>query len=297
MSQALLSTPAAAHTLTDVPARRASMLFGAIGALVLIAAGIGTTIFVMKGKQQTRTGGPTTIPTAPVAKGSLEVTTDPPGAAIWIDGDLRPESTPATIAQLPTSGRVLDVKISKEGFESEKQTVALTDASPKGTVKVTLKRGSVVIDLTVLPSSVTSPTVTLDGKKYAMTTIDGIASGDQHKLVVSATGFADWETKFIGQPQEKKHFDVTLTKASTGGNTGVHVVDVSAKGAGKLNVGASGGWCNVSVDGAPKGPTPLAGIELSSGAHKVTCTTGEGKTMSTVVNVPIDGTARYKFTL
>jgi serine/threonine-protein kinase len=298
MSQALLSTPAAAHTLTDVSARRGGMVFGAVAALLLIVAGIGGTIFVMKSKQGRNVGTQTNVPVTPVAKGSIEITTDPPGAAIWIDGDLRPESTPATIAQLPTGGRALDVKLSKEGFESAKQTVSLTDASPKGNLKVTLTKGSVVIDLTVLPSSVTSPTVTLDGKKYAMTTIDGIASGDQHKLVVSATGFVDWETKFIGQPQEKKHFDVTLTKAiASGGNTGVHVVDVSAKGSGKLNVGATGGWCNVSVDGAAKGPTPLAGIELSSGAHKVTCTTGEGKTMSTVVNVPIDGTARYKFTL
>ncbi len=298
MSQALLSTPATGHTLTDVPARRGGMVFGAIGALVLIVAGIGTTAYVMKQKQQRNVGGQTTIPVTPVAKGSLEITTDPPGAAIWIDGDLRPESTPATIAQLPTSGHALDVKLSKDGFESEKQNVTLTDATPKSTLNVTLKKGSVVIDLTVLPSSVTSPNVTLDGKKYSITTIDGIASGDQHKLVVSAPGFVDWETKFIGQSQEKKHFDVTLTKAAaSGGNTGVHVVDVSARGAGKLNVGASGGWCNVSVDGAPKGPTPLAGIELSSGAHKVTCTTGEGKTMSTVVNVPIDGTARYKFNL
>jgi serine/threonine-protein kinase len=296
VSQALLSTPAAAHTLTDVPARRSSMVLGAIGALVLIAAGIGTTIYVMKGKQ-TRTGGPTSGPVVAVAKGSLEITTDPPGAAIWIDGDLRPEQTPATISQLPTNGHALDVKLSKEGFESEKQSITLSDASPKGTVKMSLKKGSVVIDLTVLPSSVTSPTVSLDGKKYTITTIDGIASGDQHKVVVSAPGYVDWETKFIGQSQEKKHFDVTLVKATASTNTGGHTIDIAPKGVGRLNVGASGGWCNVSVDGAPKGPTPLAGVELSSGPHRVTCTTGEGKTQSTTVNVPMDGTARYKFTL
>jgi serine/threonine-protein kinase len=159
---------------------------------------------------------------------------------------------------------------------------------------VTLKKGSVVVDVTVQPPNM-KPTLTLDGKKYDGTTIDGIASGDQHKLVVSLPGYVDWETKFIGQPQEKKHFDVTLAK-SVAAVPGTHF-ESAPKGNGKLNVGAQGGWCNVSVDGAPKGPTPLAGIELSSGPHRVTCTTGEGKTLSTSVNVPIDGTARYKFNL
>ncbi len=296
MSQALLSTPAASHTLTDVSTRRGGMLFGAIGAAVLVL-GVGTTIYVMKQRQARLQAQQSTIQQAAIAKGSLEITSDPPGAAVWVDGDLRDAVTPTTLTQLPTNGRTLEVKLTKDGFESHKQTVTLTDASPKATVNATLKKGSVVIDVTVLPSSVTSPTVSLDGKKYSITTIDGIASGDQHKLVVSAPGYVDWETKFIGQPQEKKHFDVTLAKsvAASGGNT-THI-EYAPKGVGKLNVGASGGWCNVSVDGSPKGPTPLAGVELSSGPHRVTCTTGEGKTLSTSVNVPIDGTARYKFTL
>ena len=113
---------------------------------------------------------------------------------------------------------------------------------------------------------------------------------------MSAPGYLDYETKFIAAAQEKKHFDVTLTKVVAQTNNTGHAIEVGPKGSGKLNVGASGGWCNVSVDGSPKGPTPLAGIELSSGNHRVTCTS-EGKTQSTTVNVPVDGTARYKFSL
>jgi eukaryotic-like serine/threonine-protein kinase len=296
-SQALLSTPAAAHTLTDVPARRGGMLFGALAAGVLIAAGIGGTVYVMKQKakalasQQAANAAKQNV----VAKGTIDLTTDPPGAAVWLDGDLRPEVTPTTINQLPTNGHALDVKLSKEGFESYKESVTLSDASPQGAIKITLKKGSVVVDVDVQPAGL-KPTLSLDGKKYDGTTIDGIASGDQHKLVVSAPGYVDYETKFIGQAQEKKHFDVVLAKVVAVQGGTVHV-DVGPRGNGKLNVGASGGWCNVSVDGSPKGPTPLAGIELSSGPHRITCTTGEGKTQSTTVNVPIDGTARYKFSL
>jgi hypothetical protein len=53
----------------------------------------------------------------------------------------------------------------------------------------------------------------------------------------------------------------------------------------------------VTVDGAPRGATPVAGVELSAGTHRVTCTTAEGKAQSATVTVPADGTARYKFTL
>ncbi len=68
-------------------------------------------------------------------------------------------------------------------------------------------------------------------------------------------------------------------------------------GTGKLNVSAHGGWCNVSVDGTPRGPTPVAGIVLSAGSHSVTCTPEGGRTLSTGVRIDADGTTRYAFTL
>jgi serine/threonine protein kinase len=296
MSQALLSAPAATHTLTDVPARRGGMVLGAVAALVLVVGGIGGTIYVMKQKQQRmqQQQQATQTPAPPVAKGAIEITSEPAGATIWIDGLMRSEATPATIKQLPTGGHAVGVKLSKDGFESFTQSVSLTDASPTGKIDAKLVKGSVVVTLTVKPASL-KPTFLLDGKKYETSTIDGIASGDQHKLSVVAPGYVEWATKFIGQPQEKKHFDVTLEKMVV--SVGGHHVAVEPKGVGKLNVGASGGWCNVSIDGAGKGPTPLAGISLSSGAHRVTCTTSDGHTHSATVHVPIDGTARYKFNL
>jgi len=68
-------------------------------------------------------------------------------------------------------------------------------------------------------------------------------------------------------------------------------------GTGKLNVSAHGGWCNVSVDGAPRGPTPVAGIVLPAGSHTVTCSPESGRTMSAGVHIDPDGTTRYAFTL
>jgi serine/threonine-protein kinase len=68
-------------------------------------------------------------------------------------------------------------------------------------------------------------------------------------------------------------------------------------GTGKLNVSAHGGWCNVSVDGTPHGPTPVAGILLPAGPHTVTCTPEGGRTQSAGVHIDADGTTRYAFTL
>jgi serine/threonine protein kinase len=70
-----------------------------------------------------------------------------------------------------------------------------------------------------------------------------------------------------------------------------------ATATGKLNVSARGGWCNLSVDGAQRGPTPVAGIVLTAGTHAVTCTPEGGRPMSASVHVDPEGTARYSFTI
>ena len=70
-----------------------------------------------------------------------------------------------------------------------------------------------------------------------------------------------------------------------------------AVGNGKLNVAARGGWCNVTVDGAGRGPTPLAGVVLAAGTHTVTCTPEGGHPMTATVKVEADATARYSFTV
>ena len=71
----------------------------------------------------------------------------------------------------------------------------------------------------------------------------------------------------------------------------------TAKGAGRLLVGATPGWCNVSVDGVPRGATPLPPLELAQGAHNLECKPPSGKTRVARVTVQDGATARYKFAL
>jgi serine/threonine-protein kinase len=295
-----LSMPAASHTLAGVDApQRSSAGWIVAGVLAVLVIGGGTGGFVYWQKQKAaalamqQQQQQQQLPEAP--KGSIEISSDPPGAAIWLDGNLQAEVTPAKIGQLPLD-HPMDVKLTKDGFEAVKQSVTLTEREPEAKVTAKLQKGSVVVTLSVLPAAA-KPVVLLDGKKQEGLTLEGISSGEQHKLVVSAPGYQDYATTFLGAPQERKHFDVTLQKAVALPPGGKPHVDTTPRGSGKLNVSASGGWCNISVDGAPKGPTPLAGIELPAGTHKVVCTPEGKPPVTATVTVPVDGVARHKFTL
>ena len=114
LSQSVLSAPGASLTLTDVsPVRRSRGLVVGMVVAGLLAGIAGGAAWVLRSKGG---NGRTTAAVAAVPKGSILVTSDPRGAAIWVNGDLRSEVTPATLAQLPT-GRPIDVKVSKDGFE------------------------------------------------------------------------------------------------------------------------------------------------------------------------------------
>jgi serine/threonine-protein kinase len=306
-----LSAPAAARTVTDVNAHprkggSTGLLVGAGVALVLVAAVGGTAAYVMKQKAAaTAATAPATAPAPPIAKGAIDVVSDPPGATIWINGDLRPEVTPAKIGQLPT-GRALDVKLTLDGYEQAKQSVSLSEADPSRKIEVKLVKGSVTLEVSVKPAGVAS-TMTIDGKAFDGSA-DGLASGVEHKVVVTAPGYREQTLTFLGGAMEKKQLEVTLEKLpASHGHTTAHATAptgatqtptaVAPAGNGKLNVSASGGWCNITVDGAAKGPTPVAGIELAAGPHRVVCAPEGKPALTATVTVTPDGVARHKFTI
>jgi len=190
-------------------------------------------------------------------------------------------------------GVPLEIKLSKDGFADTEQTITLTDDNPSGAMSLTLKHGTFGVDVTFRPVF-PGAAVTVDGKA-SPTSVDGLIAGEQHRLVAWAPGYVAQTFTLTGANGDHKHYDVTLMKldpkAKNQDNPG------SGGATGKISVGARGGWCNVAIDGAGRGPTPVAGIQVSAGSHTVTCAPPDGKTMSAVVNVPADGTARYAFTI
>lgn len=69
------------------------------------------------------------------------------------------------------------------------------------------------------------------------------------------------------------------------------------RGNGRLFVTAHSGWCQLTVDGKDRGPTPIAGLDLPVGNHHLECRSPNGKTKSANIGVQDGATARYKFAL
>lgn len=294
-----LSMPAAARTVTDVDAnrpRKAGSFATAALAVLVVGGALGGAGYVVAKKSVADAPSPAAT-VAPTPKGSLSVTSDPPGASVWINGDLRRQVTPATITDLP-AGVPLDVKLTMDGFEHAKQGVTLTGGET-AEVTLELKKGSVVVDVKIAPAKVADLAFAIDGKPVTGPRIEGVTSGVSHELTVTAPGYAEASVTFTGAALETKQLNLTLEKLPEPSrrSTSQRPAAPQPTGSGKLNVGASGGWCNVSVDGAPRGATPVAGIELGAGAHKVTCTTPDGQTQSASVTISAGETARYKFSL
>ena len=66
------------------------------------------------------------------------------------------------------------------------------------------------------------------------------------------------------------------------------------RGAGRLLVTTSPGWCNLTIDGKERGPTPVVGIDLPSGAHQLRCDAPGGKIKTQSVTVHEGATSIVK---
>jgi serine/threonine-protein kinase len=305
-STTMTSTPAASRTVTGIHAphskSKAGLVLGILGATLLAGAAVAGTMVYMKKKEATAKPAeapvlPAPTTQAPAIRGAIAVASDPPGATVWINGEQRSETTPATITKLPI-GQALEVKIAKEGYAETTTPLTLTESEPSSAISVVLKRGTMGVEVVLRPQ-VPGAGIIVDGKPQTGMSADGFSAGEQHKLVVFANGYTAQQLSFSGNVGEKKRLEVTLVKADPKDKDKPTTAPTAtaAGGSGKLNVSAKGGWCNVAVDGAGRGPTPVAGLTLSAGNHSVTCTTETGKTLSASVNVPADGTARFMFTI
>jgi eukaryotic-like serine/threonine-protein kinase len=72
---------------------------------------------------------------------------------------------------------------------------------------------------------------------------------------------------------------------------------IKGNGSGRLAIVAGPGNCSVSVDGVAKGTTPLAGLELAAGPHRIDCAPPSGKPKTVNVTISEGASARYKFSL
>ncbi len=73
----------------------------------------------------------------PRSPGSIAVSSAPPGAAIFVNGDLTAETTPATFANVAI-GSPYVITVAAKGFEDASRFVTLTDDNPRSAISVVL---------------------------------------------------------------------------------------------------------------------------------------------------------------
>jgi serine/threonine-protein kinase len=237
---------------------------------------------------------PVPLPAAPSAsasarQGALTITSTPEGAGIWIDGDLRPETTPARLAKLPL-GAPFALKLTREGFEPYRAEITLSEAEPEKKVVAELRSGSVTVELKVDPA----PTVWLDGKPWKgdRSKITGLSAGEEHTVVLSAAGYQPKSIKLTAQPGETKTISEALAKAEGGSHGDDKPAPAGAPA--KVRVGAKGGFCSVTVNGTSYGPTPVE-APVTAGAVRVSCKPEGGAAMTQIVQVAAGETAKVSF--
>ncbi len=322
------SAPGAARTVTDAGLSRTRplMIAGAIAlAMSLVGAG---SYFVVRQAKANAVAAVSSAAAQPVrdnpaaAQGTLRIVTRPADASVWINGALRAEKTPTTIDKLPR-GAELSIELTKEGFAPLRRTILLTDANPDGVIDADMSKGAVTLEVV---STTPGVKIFVDDKAMDGLRADGLAPNEEHRVLVTADGYSPKAAVFTAAANETRTLTLNLDKDSAGSKAEVSPGDAKSAqtaeppaptasvapastpeppapeppkvtGSGKLNVASRGGFCNVSVDGKPYGPTPVGGIVLPAGNHSVACKSDSGAAKASGVKIEPDQTARISFDL
>jgi serine/threonine-protein kinase len=192
--------------------------FGAVAAMgivVYLARGIQHEMAVrtelLRAYHEEQAFRPAT-PQEPEVTGALEMTSKPVGAAIWINGTLRAEVTPATIDKLSLD-RELHIKIVKDGFEAFRTTTRLTDESPFKESDADMKPIPATVIVHVDPPEKSA--VWIDGKPWRGDhwVIEGVSPGVEHWLIIAAPGYVARMASLTPLAGETRALSVHLVKA------------------------------------------------------------------------------------
>ncbi|MDQ3035744.1 MAG: PEGA domain-containing protein [Myxococcota bacterium] len=173
-------------TSSGVRSRQQSRAPWIVMALMAVVAATGAVWFAM-----TQTGTP--LPTGP---GVVTIASDPPGAAILIDGSRREERTPSTIEQLPL-GRYA-ITITLDGYVPFRQEVEITEAATRAEITATLERPSAsAFGVARVETTPPGAHILLDGTDTELVspaTVPQLEPGVQHTIVISRDG---WVTQTV----------------------------------------------------------------------------------------------------
>lgn len=150
-------------------------------------------------------GSPQALPVIRLtpAAGVLRVQTDPPGAAITVDGDFRGGS-PATVEVSPD--RAHRVVLSRAGYESQERTVTLGRGAEQS-IDIRLKPRLGTIRVLSRPAGAE---VAVDGLRAGRTPLDLQLPSTEHTLDFSLEGYVAQSREIVPQPAYPQEVEVIL---------------------------------------------------------------------------------------
>jgi TonB family protein len=228
--------PAAPTALTPQPgpaARPASSRKGgrtvllAGGALfgVVAAAAIGGWLLTRGGDVSATQPVPTPVPTAPPSMpvaappsvepasqvpsitGVVRVVSQPPGATVTVDGQVR-GATPLDVGELPLGAH--EVKVDLRGFAPTLQKVVLTAEAPQADLDLTLSRSVPTSAMAEVHSTPEGALVRIDGVAVGVTPLRQPVRLGGHTVEVIKDGFEPWSGNLDVQSRGTARVDAAL---------------------------------------------------------------------------------------
>jgi TonB family protein len=174
-----------------------------VGALLLVAAGIvGWALW-----QRTRASPPegaaspaplasAAVPTAPSpvaespATGTLRVVSDPTGARVKVDGEVKGQ-TPLDVAGLALGTH--DVRVDLRGYDPQVRAAVLSAEAPTAELKVSLERATPTTGTADIVSTPAGAAVSVDGKPAGRTPLSGVAlKPGPRRVELALAGHQPW---------------------------------------------------------------------------------------------------------
>lgn len=235
--------------------------------------------------------------------GDVTVSSTPDGARIVLDGKDTGLKTPAKISGLSLGTHQL--RLEREGRESRGTEVLLTEAQPSSAVALDLPTEQAALEVVTAPAGAD---VFIDGKPVGKSpaAAPALEPGIEHQVRVVLAGYLDQTLPVKLEPGKTKQLSFAL-KTKAEGEARPPVDNTTTVGTGGKKEPAhpagkvftvqlsSTPAADVSVDGKPKGRTPVT-LKLPAGAHKLQFTDAAAQlNVSESLNVAKDSSESFKF--
>jgi len=310
------------------PAPAPGVPFGRVVALVVavaLAAGLLAWLLRPSGgtpKDAAPTPAPSAAPdpapTAPVpTTASIRVSTEPPGAAVHLDGGDTGETTPVVLEGLTADARH-EIRVERDGYAAESVAPTL---SPGTTTELALtlsldpplRRGEALLRLRVSPDDAQAV--------FGGQPLDGGAVRERRtrasrgRLVVRKPGFVTQERRVELTEGEITDLRVHLRADRappegavdpSGGETRSRTRRGARRDEASPETGDARGrlvfdarpWCEVTIDGRRLGQTPIVAEALPVGRHRLVCRNPERSLRKeTTVEIRAGQTTRVRLDL